>query len=97
MSAIDDVTAERQRQVSVEGFTFDHDDVYTDDELIAAAVSYLMAVACRDYDQEYKLSAPPETWPWDLSWWKPKDRRRDLVRAAALIIAEIERMDRDSA
>jgi hypothetical protein len=29
-------------------------------------------------------------------WWKPKDRRRDLVRAAALIIAEIERLDRDA-
>lgn len=33
-------------------------------------------------------------WPWDASWWKPKDRRRDLVRAAALIVAEIERLDR---
>lgn len=38
----------------------------------------------------------PDLWP--LSWhggaWKPKDRRRDLVRAAALLIAEIERIDR---
>jgi hypothetical protein len=35
-------------------------------------------------------------WPkhWDLAWWKPKDPRRDLVRAAALIVAEIERLDR---
>ena len=38
----------------------------------------------------------PFGWPhtWDASWWKPKDRRRDLVRAGALIIAEIERLDR---
>ena len=35
-----------------------------------------------------------ELWPWHWVWWKPKDRRRDLVRAAALIIAEIERLDR---
>jgi len=34
-------------------------------------------------------------WPWDPKWWKPKDRRRDLVRAAALIIAEIDRHDRE--
>ena len=36
------------------------------------------------------------TWPkyWSWEWWKPKDPRRDLVRAAALIIAEIERIDR---
>ncbi len=31
---------------------------------------------------------------WDWSWFKPKNRRRDLVKAAALILAEIERLDR---
>ena len=35
-----------------------------------------------------------DLWPWAASWWKPKNRRRDLVRAAALIVAEIERIDR---
>lgn len=36
----------------------------------------------------------PERWPWDGKWWKPRGRRNNLVRAAALIIAEIERLDR---
>ena len=36
-------------------------------------------------------------WPWSLDWWKPKDPRRDLVRAGALIVAEIERLDRQPA
>jgi hypothetical protein len=27
-------------------------------------------------------------------WWKPTNRRRDLVKAGALILAEIERLDR---
>lgn len=36
----------------------------------------------------------PSKWPWDAAWWKPTDRRRDLVKAAALLIAEIERIDR---
>ena len=36
-------------------------------------------------------------WPWDAEWWKPKDRRRDLIRAGALIVAEIERLDRAAA
>jgi hypothetical protein len=36
-------------------------------------------------------------WPWGGNWWKPKGRRRDLVRAAALIVAEIERIDRNDA
>jgi hypothetical protein len=35
-------------------------------------------------------------WVWAKAWFKPKDRRSDLVRAAALIIAEIERLDRAS-
>jgi hypothetical protein len=36
----------------------------------------------------------PEMWPWSREWWKPRNSRRDLVRAAALIVAEIERVDR---
>lgn len=38
----------------------------------------------------------PFEWPgsWHGAHWKPKDRRRDLVRAAALLLAEIERLDR---
>lgn len=31
-------------------------------------------------------------WRWE--WWKPTNRRRDLVKAGALIVAEIERLDR---
>lgn len=36
---------------------------------------------------------PPRTWPWEAKWWKPKTVREDLVRAAALLIAEIDRLD----
>ena len=35
-----------------------------------------------------------ELWPWLSSWWKPSTNRRDLVKAGALILAEIERLDR---
>lgn len=31
---------------------------------------------------------------WSSGWWKPSSRRRDLVKAGALILAEIERLDR---
>lgn len=36
----------------------------------------------------------PSLWPWDGQWWKPTDRRRNLVKAGALIAAEIDRLDR---
>jgi len=38
-----------------------------------------------------------ELWPWADRWWKPKSVRHDLIRAAALIVAEIERLDRGAA
>jgi hypothetical protein len=41
-----------------------------------------------------KQHNPPAFWPWPPEWWKPCDRRANLVRAAALLIAEIERIDR---
>ena len=33
-------------------------------------------------------------WPWAAEWWKPGLRRRNLVKAGALILAELERLDR---
>ncbi|WP_171346570.1 hypothetical protein [Acinetobacter baumannii] len=33
--------------------------------------------------------------PFADTFWKPKSPRQDLVRAAALLIAEIERLDRE--
>ncbi|NPW56957.1 hypothetical protein HPR97_34090, partial [Pseudomonas aeruginosa] len=35
-------------------------------------------------------------WPWDEEWWKPKSARENLVRAGALVLAEIERLDRSA-
>ena len=80
-----DVLSERRRQIEAEGWTPEHDDHHLPNELSLAAASYV----CAD-----EGDAPPAIWPWDWSWWKPKDRRRNLVKAAALILAEIERMDR---
>jgi hypothetical protein len=81
--AAQDVLAERERQKSVEGWTAEHDDAHTDQALAKAATCYASV---------YPLAA--SYWPWDLNRWKPKDRRRNLVKAGALILAEIERLDR---
>lgn len=89
MSAIDDVAAERQRQVEVEGWTASHDDTHQNGELTLAAACY----ACCDQFPAYALNM----WPYDAEWWKPKTNRRNLVMAAALLVAEIERIDRATA
>jgi hypothetical protein len=46
------------------------------------------------YRPPYPRWEPPREWPWESTAWKPKGTRADLVRAGALILAEIERLDR---
>jgi hypothetical protein len=89
-----DVLIERKRQVDVEEFTDEHDSEHTDDELALAAASYATPPKHRKMVSAGDGDLMPSTWPWESSSWKPKTRRRDLVRAGALIIAEIERLDR---
>ncbi|WP_411706357.1 hypothetical protein [Edaphovirga cremea] len=95
-SPIVDVITERQRQVSDEGYTSGHDDIHENGELALAAAEYAIqaAVAPWDEDIEYDEHEPGKYWPWDVTCWKPTSQRRDLVKAGALILAEIERIDR---
>lgn len=85
--ALRDVIAERQRQVSVKGWTPEHDDTYTCGELSGVAISYIEPMEAVFY------------WPaeWHDDSFKPSDERRNLVKATALLLAEIERLDRISA
>ncbi|HFX1570606.1 TPA: hypothetical protein ACID4M_005627, partial [Pseudomonas aeruginosa] len=39
----------------------------------------------------------PAIWPFSAKWWKPRDARANYMRAGALILAEIERLDRAAA
>lgn len=76
------IAAERSRQVDGEGFSTRRDDDYTAGELALAASCYAAG---------HRVG-----WPWGPDWWKPTphDRTRDLVKAGALIVAEIERLQR---
>lgn len=102
-AAARDVLAERNRQIDAEGWTPEHDDKYSSGQLAYAASVYALCAASSDADRsvmdEFRTynSVPfriRNRWPWDESWLKPTNRRRDLVKAAALILAEIERLDR---
>lgn len=88
--AAEDVLAERSRQVNTEGWAPVRDDGYTEGELALAAACYAGQARIR-----YPTPGePPPMWPWASTWWKPTDHRRNLVKAGALILAEIERLDR---
>lgn len=100
-SVISEISLERWRQKTVEGWSVEHDDDHEGGEMAQAAACYA------DPSPDLILHANeignitfgvgrfiPKRWPWAVAWWKPKNRRRDLIRAAALIVAEIERLDR---
>ncbi len=80
-----DVQAERRRQIEAKGWTPEHDDLYCSAELPRAAAAYILNGANDE---------APAIWSFSAKWWKPRDARANYVRAAALILAEIERLDR---
>ena len=88
--AVKDVKAERRRQIESEGWTPDHDDEHAYGEMASAGACYALNGA-----QHWAAKmAAAQFWPWSKDWWKPTTRRCDLVKAGALILAEIERLDR---
>lgn len=88
-TAARDVLAERRRQIEAEGWTPEHDDAYAEGDLAQAAGCYSLYAHCSE-----NLDGSPADWPWPDEWWKPAGPRRNLVKAGALILAEIERLDR---
>jgi len=92
--AVSLIAAERQRQLDVEGWTPEHDDEHDGDALAMAAVSYALPPDHYERTCGGDLEGyPPRPWPWNHAWWKPSpsDRVRELVKAGALIAAEIDR------
>lgn len=90
-AGVDLIAAERARQVSAEGWTADHDDEHDDGGLAFAAVSYALAAVEEDTQNAEVW------WPWEDAYFKPKTPIENLVRAGALIAAEIDRIQRAAA
>lgn len=90
------IAAERERQLHAECFTRDSDLQYRRGELAKAATAYVQ-LAAMDLEagtrNHIACREPAAVWPWAPEWWKPVDARRDLVRAGALIAAQIDLID----
>lgn len=97
------IVAERERQVTGEGWSPEHDAGLPAGELATAAGCYLARavgeIVGLHARPEHPVTARVDTdgdhialrWPWDPEWWKPKSPDRDLIRAGALIAAEADR------
>lgn len=108
LSGVDLIAAERQRQIEREGWTSEHDDVHKDASLAWAAACYVAPE--RIYREQRVALGPMfvDPWPWENRADKRKtganypnaiplngdERMRMLVRAGALIAAEIDRLQR---
>lgn len=88
------IGAERNRQLDVEEWNKEHDDSHDEGELAMAAVCYATPPELRRTFINGTLMKPK--WPWEREAWKPTptDRIRELVKAGALIAAEIDRLHR---
>lgn len=94
--AIADIWVERNRQLD-QGYTPKHDDEHASDEIAALACYHAMPPEARDWDATsttYGATLGEAILPH--GWARPSEtsRRDQLVKAGALIVAEIERLDR---
>lgn len=104
---VDLIAAERERQwrgtltFGGEGYGDHHDDQHVKGELLAAALCYGAVAMTKINPNSLHAAAPvkepPADWPWPDAW-KPtwSDPIRNLVKAGALIAAEIDRLNRKS-
>lgn len=97
-----EIKKERERQVSEEGWASEHDDKHTDCSIANAAACYatsyreLMVRTSSENDPLGLRDHYETVWPWHEYWNKKyqHDRKRQLVIAGALILAELERLER---
>lgn len=99
------IAEERRRQVREEGWSSSHDDCHADGELARAAAAYALPEQMRAEPTRmgdgtnFEVIGPLARllWPWD-DYYKPSpdNRVRELVKAGALIAAEIDRLQRQA-
>jgi len=104
MLSIDLIKEERRRQIKEMGYDDKHDDEHDKEELIQASKCYLEQVLLNShimnfddsYNEKLRLYRDvkiPKKWPPEFTpgSWNPDSPIKDLVKAAALIAAEIDR------
>ena len=84
------IKIERDKQMLLENFSAENDSRYTQRELVMAALAY----ACTDGSPDHDANAKEMFWPWSDKWYKPSPSIvRNLVKAGALLAAEIDRLN----
>lgn len=92
------ISQERHRQIHEEGWHPEHDNEHIEGELALAATAYAKESLYADKITEWRPRVP-ENFPinWNPAGRFPPSRIRTLVKAGALIAAEIDRLQRHKA
>ena len=99
---------ERKRQIEHYGFTHEKDDKYTNNELLKASFVYLMAATSMELDKKkpeeikkfmtsFDLRDRCAIWPFPPEWLKITDVNSCLRKAGGLLVAEMDRRQREEA
>ncbi|WP_165078850.1 MULTISPECIES: hypothetical protein [unclassified Desulfovibrio] len=98
MTGAELIAQERQRQIDEEQYSLEHDATWhSKGELARAAACYAFPNELRcNIEYAYIPNSIPSFWPWSWETWKPtpQDRIWELVKAGALIAAEIDRLQK---
>ena len=86
-NGVDCIREERERQMAKHKYTPGHDTMYTDGELLRAAVAYIQQALYSG------LKPFGDVWPFSKESFNDEGYKRSLEKAGALIAAEIDRIN----
>jgi|SRR5690606_29838756 len=95
-TAIELITEERKKQIS-KGYTAEHDDTHIAEEIADCAALYALSDDAIDFiNEQWGDDMQLHFWRFDLPSYKPtpNNRIKQLTKAAAMLVAEIERLQR---
>ena len=92
---IERIADERKRQMEGEGWTPENEDEYKEGQLAILASAYAIPPIAGEGSNDNRLSLALKSM-WSLEGWElsPDGRIRELEKAGALIVAEIDRLQR---
>lgn len=95
-TAIELIQEERKKQIA-KGYTAEHDDTHIGEEIADCAALYALSNNAIDFiNEQWGNDMHLHFWQFDINSYRPNpnNRIKQLTKAAAMLVAEIERIQR---